>query len=156
MGGVVLAFPDKRAPLTVEAVVSMNGGEGLVLNRGLKFLYEYEGQDLIGNDGPFWDVLRYERPVGRSKAFGGREFDIPLRNGGVVRASGQYWQAHISGHRGVPYGTIEQLRKCYVFMGGACVAPDAYAELRATYTGEVFGYWDYEEKLKREQVGSDV
>jgi hypothetical protein len=134
--------------IKVVAVVKFNDGEALVLNRPLNFLYEFSGRDLVGSDGPFQNVYRYELPSGRFKAFAGREFDIPLKDGGSVRANGQYWGAHLSGMISATYGTVEQLVKCYVFTGGACIEPAAYAELRGAYTGCVYPYWDYEKIIK--------
>ncbi|ALJ98271.1 hypothetical protein BiPBO1_57 [Brucella phage BiPBO1] len=134
-------------PLKIIALVQINSSEALVLNRPLKMLYEFQGRDLIGSDGPFRDALRYELPQGRFKAFAGREFDIPLKNGGTVRAKGQYWSAGLEGFTETAYGTVDELKKCYVYTG-ALVDPAALQELRSEYTGCVYPYWEYEKVIK--------
>jgi hypothetical protein len=133
--------------LKIVAVVKFNDGEALILNRPLYFLYEFSGRDLIGGDGPFRYAYRYEAPSSRLKAFAGRKFDIPLKDGGSVAAHGQYWQSHISGTASVTYAAVEQLVKCYVFYGGACVDLEIYAAMRAEYTGCVYPYRDYEKVI---------
>lgn len=133
-------------PFKIEAVVSMNGGEALVLNRAPRPLYEFSGKDLIGRDGPFIDVLKYDPPSGRFKAFAGREFDVPMADGSMVKASGQYWSAGLKGAVDAAWGTESGLKNCYVFKSGSWDA-DALAELRSEYTGEVFPYWAYEALL---------
>lgn len=138
---------DMTEPLKIVALVQINNSEALVLNRPLKMLYEFSGQDLIGSDGPFRRALRYETPRGRFKAFAGSEFDIPLKDGGTVRAKGQYWSAGLEGFTETAYGTVDGLKKCYVYTG-ALIDPAALQELRAEYTGCVYPYWDYEKVIK--------
>ena len=92
-------------------------------------LYEQHGNLLIGSDDSktFLDCLHYQYPVGRKEygayAFGGREFDLPLRNGGSVHCWGQYWDGR-SAECGkilnvkicsLTASTKEELSKCYAF-----------------------------------------
>jgi len=147
------------AALEVVAVVSMNGnGEALVLNRPIRFVYERAGKDFIGADGPFRDVLRYSPGGGSFKAFGGREFPLLMADGSTETVKDHWWSSFFPGTVGAAYGSVESLKKCYVFYGGACITPADLAALRATYTGCVYPYWDYEKVLKfddqrRELVG---
>lgn len=131
--------------LKIEALVWVNKKKGLVLNRSLKFLYEFDGKDLIGRDGPFADYLRYEKS---DQAFAGRKFSIPLKDGGAVQASGQYWQSHMPGTVPVAYQTKEGLKRCYVFYGGATCQPDDLNELIAKYTGPTYDYQDYKKLIQ--------
>lgn len=133
--------------LKIVALVEVAKREALVLNRPLKMLYEFSGRDLIGSDGPFRNALRYEAPQGHFKAFAGREFDIPLKDGRTVRANGQYWSAGLDGFTETAYGTVDGLKKCYVYTG-ALVDPTALQELRSEYTGCVYPYWDYQKVIK--------
>ena len=74
---------------------------------------------LVAEDSGFYKFYYFERPTERWKAFGGREFDIPMKSGDVLHACGQYWD-------GVPpqftdtvvsvgYATLESLKRCYIF-----------------------------------------
>jgi len=134
--------------LKVVAVVSMNKEEALVLNRAIRFVYERDGKSFIGADGPFRDVLRYERAVYSAKAFGGREFSILMADGSTEKLKDHWWSSMLPGTVSAAYGNVEALKKCYVFTGGSCIAPDDLAVLRATYTGCVYPYWDYEKVIK--------
>ena len=91
----------------------------LVLNRKPDFVYDKIDNWLIAEDNGFFSFYYFEKPAGRFKAFAGREFDIPLNTGEILKATGQWWD-------GVPkeyqnkvtstgYGTVESLSKCYVF-----------------------------------------
>lgn len=79
----------------VEAVVKFNNGEALVLNKHPQIKYERHGRYLFGLDeyGIFVNVYKYETPIGRFVAFAGREFDIPMEDGTVTKAKGQWWDA---------------------------------------------------------------
>lgn len=137
--------------LSVVAVVAMGGitpREGLVLNRPLSFVYARDGHGgFVGSDGPFRDVLGYQHGSGRFRAFAGREFTINLDDGNTYVCKDHWWNGHITGFVSATYGTVDKLRKCYVFTGGACIHPAELAQLRATYTGCVYPYWDYEKVI---------
>ena len=91
----------------------------LVLNRKLHFEYEKVGKWLIAEDNGFFSFYYYEKPCGRFKAFGGSEFDINLKNGEVIKATGQYWsgipETHAKKVIGLGYGTVDGLASCNVF-----------------------------------------
>jgi len=98
----------------------------LVLDKMPDFRYRREGNLLLAEDGGFYSCYFHERPTPNSKAFGGAVFDIPLLDGGVERAEGQWWcGSHPIGREmevvQPGYNTIAGLHKCYVFTGGATV-----------------------------------
>ncbi|WP_312530357.1 hypothetical protein [Paracoccus sp. (in: a-proteobacteria)] len=127
----------------IEAVVRMNGGEAYVLNRAPSVKYIQEGNCLVGRDGPFVSLYQHDTPHGRFKAFAGAVFDIPLRDGGSIRASGQWWHSHPAGAIDAAWATNAGLLKCYVFSVGAW-DPEALAAMRSAYKGEVYPYWAYQ------------
>jgi len=94
----------------------------LVLNRYPIFLYERVGQYLIAEDEGFFHFYGYGACSPGWKAFGGREFDIPMRDGSIVKAVGQWWDAIPKDYYGLltypGIATVEQLNKCNVFHGG--------------------------------------
>jgi hypothetical protein len=133
--------------LNVVAVVTMNGGEALVLNRPLKMIYEQAGIDLVGRDGPFIDFLKYELGSGRFVAFAGRELQLQMVDGTTRAIKNHWWH-------GVPHGTVpvaigseEGLSKCYVF-SSMSADPEDIKKLRDKYSGDVFPYWDYEKMVR--------
>lgn len=93
----------------------------IVLDKKPEFKYERKGSLLIASDDGCYSCYGFERPVGRMKAFAGREFDIPLKNGGVEHANGQWWDHWPRGWKeetiSCGIGTLEDLRRCYVFTG---------------------------------------
>jgi hypothetical protein len=145
--GWIADLEPKSEPFKIEAVVKFNDGEAYVLNRRPVFVYEFQGRDLIGRDGPFVDVLRYEAPAGRFKAFAGRKFGIPMKDGSVTQATGQYWAASQEGLVDATWQTKAKLLKCYVFTGSS-VCPEVIAEMRAEYTGDIYPYYAYEAVIK--------
>ncbi len=79
---------------------------------------------LIGTDenGVLYDVLYHKRESG-SKAFGGHEFSLQMKNGGVFKTDGWWWDGGVpvaARMLGIDLGrvTIESqsfLEKCFVF-----------------------------------------
>ena len=59
--------------------------------------YEKHGGLLIGSDeqGIFYDCLYYDRPTPNMRAFAGREFDLPMKDGTVTHCNGQYWYGRV-------------------------------------------------------------
>lgn len=92
----------------------------LVISRKPKFLYERHGDWLIAQDGIFYSFYQKQND-GYDKAFGGRKFDIPLKDGSVEHAKGQWWDALPSDYHGkvcsIGAETIENLNRCNVFSG---------------------------------------
>lgn len=134
--------------MSVVAAVSMNDGEGLVLNRPVRFVYERVGRDYIGADGPFKHTLVYQAGSGRFVAFAGRPLTLDMSDGSTVTVQNSWWNSMQPGHVGIAYSDVESLRRCYVFSGGATISPEDLAQLRATYSGRVYPYWDYEAALR--------
>lgn len=144
--------PPDLAPLSVVAVVLVNKEEALVLNRPLRFVYTKQGKDYIGTDGPFRDLLRYERGGGRFVAFAGREMHLLMEDGTTATVKDHWWHAHTRGHLSVAYGDVESLKKNYVFYGGVSISPEDFAALRSTYTGCVYPYRDYEKVINYDEL----
>ena len=106
-------------------IVKFNDYHAFVFDEIPPKLYEKHGDLLIGYDNSktIIDCLYYERPSGRFYAFAGREFDLPLRDGGSIHCYGQYWDgkssdcAKVLGIDICPLtaSTKEELSKCYVF-----------------------------------------
>jgi hypothetical protein len=142
----------------VLAVVKFNDSEALVLDKLPKLNYQLSNGCITGTDGVFADCLYYEAPFGRFKAFAGREFEINLQDGTVIKCNGQYWDGIKPEHikvlgftpARVTINSYDQLKKCYVFMG-AYASPDLFTQLRNTYDGKVWDYWEYDEYLREQK-----
>lgn len=149
------------------AVVTFNQGEAFVLDTDPDFKYTKYGNDtIIGTDGIFYQFYKYERCYPNWEAFGGRKFDLPLTNGEVEHCYGQWWDGisktaiDILGindtDKKIVSATaqdIGNLKKCYVFIGYRGLS-DKIKELRKTYTGIVYNYWDYEKMIKGRKLSS--
>lgn len=141
--------------LKIISVVKFNDGEAFVLNRELEMKYNMIGSAIVGKDGPMCSCLAYEYPSAGWKAFAGREFDIALEDGSVIKCNGQYWDSWTTAAlkevgenvSRVTIGTKESLKNCYVYSGCYGI-PNEIAKLRAAYAGPVFDYWDYDKILK--------
>ena len=119
-------------PKIIDAIVLTNYGNDhyyLVLDEMPTFVFERHGDSLVAEHDGFYERYGYERPDEHWKAFGGRKFDIPLKDGTVEHASGQWWWCAplVSANPGpimsVGISTVELLRKCYVFSSG-CIAKE--------------------------------
>jgi hypothetical protein len=144
----------------IEAVVKFNDGEALVLNENPIIKYENHGKFLFGVDqyGVFVNVYYYDRPSEHWQAFAGRKFNIPMVDGTFIEAHGQWWDGG-SKELGEAIGsevvlatinTRQRLEDCYVFFGARADSKE-YQKLRATYTGKVYGYWEYEAICKKRE-----
>jgi hypothetical protein len=91
----------------------------LVLNRSPDFIYERKGSYLIAEDSGFFNFYKYGRSSPGWQAFAGRKFDIPLSDGSIEKAHGQWWHSiprdysELLCHSG--FGTPEKLASCNVF-----------------------------------------
>ena len=142
-------------PIKIVAVVKMNNAEAWVLNRMPELLYEKtEHGGLIAHDGPFSGAYSYSAPSAYSKAFAGHVFKIPMKDGTFTDASGQWWHAGIRGQTSIALSTEEKLNSCYVFFAGSVDMGKA-ADLRAAYTGPIYGYTDHKKLLKHDKLWSD-
>ncbi len=95
----------------------------VVLDEMPKFLYERRGNCLFASDDGFYDCYYYDRPSKNWQAFAGRKFDIPMKDGSIERAYGQWWDGKHQENTTEPIthigiATIEKLDSCYVFSSG--------------------------------------
>jgi hypothetical protein len=142
----------------VMAVVKFNDGEALVLDKKPELKYQLSNGCITGTDGVFADCLYYEKPFGRFKAFAGREFEITLQDGSVVKCNGQYWDGLQPGHikalgfspSRATINSLDNLKKCYVF-AGYYANIEMFNKLRSTYDGKVWEYNEYDEYLREQQ-----
>ncbi len=76
-------------------------------------------QWLVSECGPFVSAYYFESPQGRFKAFAGREFDIPMEDGTVEKAFGQWWdgtpEKYSKGMVSTGCNTVDGLNNCNVF-----------------------------------------
>lgn len=111
----------------VELVVSSKSKQRFfVIDRDPDYKYEKieipgEGIFLVASDGPLVNCYRHETPSGRFRAFAGREFDIPMKDGTVIKADGQWWDDTPRYIRKDCYDeglrTLDKLTECFVFCG---------------------------------------
>jgi hypothetical protein len=150
-------------PLKIIQVVTFNVvGEAWVLNRAPRLEYERHGDTIIGMDFPLFNCYGYEHPAHGFRAFGGREFEIKLVGGEIIRCNGQWWsgvtplaKSLIGGEvADVTAKDIDALQKCYVF-SGFVGEMESLQEFRAGYTGNIIPYWDYEKILRERNVTND-
>ena len=94
----------------------------VVLDSMPVFLYDRTGNRLEAEDDGFYKSYGFETPLERWKAFGGSKFDIPIKDGTVEKAVGQWWDVEPKDPKeeiiNVGIGTLERLKTCYVFMSG--------------------------------------
>lgn len=123
----------------------------VVTNRSPVFVYERMGQFLYAKDGGFYSAYKYDRPSDHFKAFAGKEFDIPLKDGTIIHANGQWWDGGLPADADRPdvvyvgRGTPESLRRCYVYCS-AMIEKSALDAWLAEH--EAIDYWDMEKILK--------
>lgn len=141
----------------VEAVVMSNKRECLVLDKDPVIKYERYGNHLLGLDeyGIFCNCYYHQRPSGSWEAFAGRKFDIPMADGTIEKAYGQWWSGgegfftETLGARVVDCATstIKEMKECYLLYSFRAVAEE-WQKLRDTYSGKVWGYWEFDGHLK--------
>lgn len=95
----------------------------IVIDESPDIKYEREGEFLIGECDGFFSFYKYERPSRHAKAFSGRKFTIPMKDGSNIEADGQWWDEIPDDYNelGLLYSTgantPEKLSSCNVFMG---------------------------------------
>lgn len=147
-----------RDRIKIIAIVKSGGTSFFVLNRRVQYSYtKIDRETIIGEDEGV--LCFYKRddmalPFGM-RAFAGRKFTLPLTDGTSEQCSGQWWDAMSTSARELfpldslcsfPHATIDELRKCYVFCGGAC-EKQWLEKLVAEYKGAVYEYWEYENMI---------
>lgn len=93
----------------------------LILDQMPNFLFERKNNFIFAEDDGFFEC--YSEVIGTSGAFAGRKFDIPMKDGSVVWAKGQIWNAGHSENAPYPIkyvgiSTLDRLHSCYVFQSG--------------------------------------
>ena len=139
-------------------IVKFNDGIALVVDEIPALKYEQKGSLLIGSDDSnlLFDCLYFQMPRGNEKAFAGRKFDLPLKDGGSIHCDGKWWQGReveCAKELGIELAhiTIRDLaflKDCYVF-GGLSVNKNVYMQMLRDFLTEnpdyeVYGYWEYE------------
>lgn len=152
---------EERKKVQIVDIVKFNNGIGIVVDEMPPIVYEKHGIYLIGSDesGLLFDCLYYQYDR-YAKAFGGTEFDLPMKDGTTTHCSGQYWSGRTSECSeilGIELGQVtiatqDMLKGCYVFTGkqiNRAVYKKMVAEFLDQHPGyEVWGYWEYEGHLK--------
>lgn len=137
--------------LKIEAIVKFNSGYAYVFNRKPDYKYQRDGSLLWAKDGPFYSCYKYDAPSPAFKAFDGREFNLNLIDGGVVKCNGQWWDGgidKISDKLNLNLGSLtmqikDDLINCFVFFGTSCDL-DELEKLKSKYYGVIYEYRDYE------------
>ncbi len=112
-------------PITIIDIIDHRWQNGVQMNvvvdRMPRYVYERQGQLLSGHDSGFFQFYQHERPGPNWEAFAGRKFNIPMADGSVIEASGQWWDLLPSEFSELVYspgvGSLEKLSRCYVFCG---------------------------------------
>lgn len=117
--------------MEIVEIVKFNDRCAFVFDEMPAITYEKHGDLLIGSDDSktIIDCLHLEVPKGRKEygayAFGGREFDLPMKDGTTTHCWGQWWEGR-SKECGAVLGfelcaltasTKDKLKNCYVFNG---------------------------------------
>lgn len=88
----------------------------VVVDQKPDFKFIRDGEHLIAEDSGFFYFYGYRKST---KAFCGREFDIPLLGGGVEKATGQWWHCtpdnYVELVESIGAGSPEELGRCNVF-----------------------------------------
>lgn len=146
-----------REQIKVMAKVRFNDGFAYVLNRHSNLLYtKIDEETIIGEDEGMLQFYKRGYCSPTWQAFAGRKFEIPLSDGTVEKCYGQWWDEMSEAARELfdpkdlcdfTFGTIDELRKCYVYVG--CRAVRKWVEkLDSEYNGKIYGYWDFEKLIK--------
>lgn len=144
-------FTQSEKKHEVVLVVKFNNSEALILKDPIELTYYKFGSDtIIATDGVFYNFYGYERPT-HSQAFGGRKFTLTMHDGEVIECNGQWWSAMTQTARMLidqplidgTANDLKRLQECYVFSGHSA-DKQKWQELRKTYTGPVYEYYDGE------------
>ncbi len=91
----------------------------VVIDKPPEFLYERDGDYLIGEDSGLFNFYKHMNSSNGFKAFAGRKFNINLKNGDVIEASGQWWDSMPDSYDDLVYNigisSFCELSECYVF-----------------------------------------
>ena len=121
----------------------------IVLDKMPEFIYEKKGEYLLfAEDDSFYESYAYERSA-HAKAFAGREFDIPMKDGSIIKANGQWWDSGIRAATPeditqVGINTLDGLKKCYVFFSAKINATKLNKWLENNKASA--DHWKYDER----------
>jgi len=126
----------------------------VIIDKPLNFLYERRSDCLVANDDGFYSSYFYERPDVQWKAFGGRPFDIPMKDGTTEKAYGQWWDGRHSENAPEPIvqvgvATLDELLECYVFTSGYISKIKLENWLRKNVPTSDY-YWYEQHRVERE------
>jgi len=133
----------------VKHVHSISSGQKFaVISRMPAFKFTRRDDLLLAEDSGFYSCYKYCTPGKYSRAFAGREFKIPMSDGSMIEANGQWWQALHPAHKDnrlLDYGieTEENLKKCFVFCSALFDA-----KLLETCSYPSVEYWDLERQWR--------
>lgn len=106
---------------------------------------------LLSKDGIFSSLYYYDRPTKNFQAFAGRKFDIPMEDGSIIEASGQWWDGSPENTTSVGISTIEKLEECYVFFSSN-VEEDKFKQITENWNKPSNNYHKYDKRDKSYQV----
>lgn len=121
----------------------------LIIDKRPVFIYDRKDNHLVAKDDGFYSCFRYEKPSDRWQAFGGRKFDIPMKDGTIEHAFGQWWddwKKEFSKEEVIHCGakTIDGLNKCYVFT--SCIVHKSKVNKWLEKNTPSTDYYKYERK----------
>lgn len=114
----------RKSHICIEDIIHHKGQYStqifVVVDKMPELLYTRNGSYLIGEESGFYNFYGLSPASKGFSAFGGREFDIPLKDGGVEKARGQWWNSTPEEYMTEEYvsvgvSTKELLNNCYVF-----------------------------------------
>lgn len=145
-------------------IVKFNDRHAYVFNEIPVRTYEKHDELLIGSDDSKTIIgcLYYSVPMGQYSpyAFGGRKFDLPMKDGTTTHCWGQYWDGGVRDCEKVLgfelceliASTRENLSKCYVFTSLYANKEKLQKLIDDFVSGnpdyKVWEYWEYKKHLK--------
>jgi hypothetical protein len=144
--------------MKIKAIVKFNSGIAIVLDSVGEMLANRYGNTIIDTNGLLYGSLVLGHDP-YAKAFAGRKFSVQLENGEVIECSGQWWDGISNETRKVigediirvTASDIQRLKSCYVF-NGYYASKAAFETFIKSYTGRIYGYWEYDGILNRKKA----
>lgn len=159
--------------MKIIAMVRFNDNWAYVFDEPISLKYREEVHDgtryLIGQSGPFFDFLKYEKSAGRFKAFAGRPLTLHMVDGTTQIVKNDWWSCGnpLGETQHITYSTVAELKRCYVYSGGECHAA-ALQEMTEEYdnrTSKPYGhraggyrydYYDYEKIINFDDLRTSL
>lgn len=157
--------------MKIVAMVRFNNDWAYVFDEPICLKYREETHDgqlyLIGQSGPFYDFLKFQRASGRFKAFAGRKFTLNMEDGTQRVIQDDWWScgSPIGPLTHITHSSIKSLKKCYVYAGGNCnqEALQTMVDEYDNRTSEPYGhrtggyrydYYDYKKVIEFDDLRS--